>query len=126
GAGGRGRRAPPAGAGGGRRREAPSPARWEPPVSRPGRAAGENAHPKRGWRPAPRGAEPRAVGAARESSRARGGRERPPQTRVEAGAERRRAWPTGVWGHRSSAAPEGREQRTGPQNLLTPAKLVVT
>src|SRR6266566_2654684 len=33
----------------------------------------------------------------------------------------------GVWGHRSSAAPEGREQRTGPQNrrprarALTPA-----
>src|SRR5438874_12994560 len=47
---------------------------------------------------------------------------RPPTVRHGGRLSARALTPAdGVWGHRSSAAPEGREQRTGPQNRWRPS-----
>src|SRR5437016_2935398 len=97
------------------------PARRRPPQQR-GEAERESAHAGR------RG--PGAIGkcAARKAGEHSGRSPREDARPNNGGRPSARALTPadGVWGHRSSAAPEGREQRTGPQNLLTPAKPVVT
>src|SRR5438132_751001 len=95
------------------------PARRRPPQQR-GEAERESAHAGRRGPGASESAPPAGAHSGRSPREdARPNSRGKPSARALTPAD-------GVWAHRSSAAPEGREQRTGPQNLLTPAKPVVT